>query len=78
MDLLNAIYSLMDEQIALHDVYKVETVGDVYVTVSGLPQRNGDKHIIEIVNCALDLLSAMMKFVTPHKPQHKCYLRMGM
>ncbi|KAK2144110.1 hypothetical protein LSH36_785g03085 [Paralvinella palmiformis] len=77
VDILNGVYSLMDETINNHDVYKVETVGDVYVLVSGLPLRNGDRHIVEVVNCALDLISTILTFKVPHKPSHKLPLRIG-
>ena len=56
---------------------QVETVGDVYVLVSGLPIRNGDRHIVEVVNCSLDLISAILNFKVPHKPSAKLPLRIG-
>ena len=37
--------------------FQVETIGDVYVIAAGLPERIGDTHIAEVVNCALDLMS---------------------
>ncbi|XP_077996444.1 atrial natriuretic peptide receptor 1-like [Glandiceps talaboti] len=74
---LNGLYRCFDDIIGNHDVYKVETISDAYMIVSGLPQRNGNRHAPEIANCALDLLSSVVEFKIPHRPKQKLQLRIG-
>ena len=38
---------------------QVETIGDAYMVVSGLPLRNGDLHAREISRMSLALLTAI-------------------
>lgn len=45
--------------------------------VSGLPVRNGSRHVVEIVNCAMDLLSGVLSFKVPHKPDYPLKVRIG-
>jgi len=51
---------------------QVETIGDAYMCVSGLPQRNGIKHAGEIATMALELLSAIAEMKVPHLPLAGC------
>ena len=57
--------------------HQVETIGDAYMVVSGLPKRNGGRHVTEIANMALDLVSALGSFHVPHRPDYSPKLRVG-
>ncbi|XP_056644589.1 receptor-type guanylate cyclase gcy-8 isoform X2 [Diorhabda carinulata] len=74
---LNKIYKQFDARIECYDVYKVETIGDSYMVASGLPVKNGSKHITEIASMALDLLAGSSQFKIPHRKSERLQIRSG-
>ncbi|KAL3886487.1 hypothetical protein ACJMK2_026472, partial [Sinanodonta woodiana] len=77
IDLLNDLYTMFDSIIEKFDVYKVETIGDAYMVVSGLPVRNGNIHAREIARMSLALLNAVLSFKIRHRPDMQLKLRIG-
>lgn len=47
------------------------------MVVSGLPERNGDKHADEIAKMSLDLVAAVRQVSIPHMPDKRLQLRAG-
>ncbi|CAI9730995.1 speract receptor-like [Octopus vulgaris] len=77
VDFLNETYNIFDEVLDDYDVYKVETISDSYMVVSGLPEKNENRHAGEIAKMALDLMSMVTVFEIPHMPKSTLQLRIG-
>ena len=60
-----------------YDVYKVETIGDAYMVASGLPERNGLKHVSEVANMSLSLLDWVHDCSFQCMPDERLQLRIG-
>ncbi|KAK7498201.1 hypothetical protein BaRGS_00010461, partial [Batillaria attramentaria] len=78
VDLLNDLYSTFDATLEAFDVYKVETIGDAYMVVSGLPHRNGNAHAQQIARMSLKLREVISVFTIRHRPEEKLQLRIGL
>lgn len=71
------ILPVVSSYIGESTIKQVETIGDAYMVVSGLPERNGDRHADEIAKMALDLVAAVRQVSIPHMPSHRLELRAG-
>ncbi|CAL8115018.1 unnamed protein product [Orchesella dallaii] len=77
VDFLNNLYGTFDGILDSFDAYKVETIGDAYLCVSGAPQRNDDRHATEIAYLALAVLDAVTKYEIGHLPEEQLRIRIG-
>ena len=75
--LLNEVYHLLDDVIEKYDAYKVETIGDSYMVVSGIPKKNGNRHASEICTMALHILSVVETFSFSKNPELQLKVRIG-
>ncbi|XP_010886835.2 atrial natriuretic peptide receptor 1 isoform X1 [Esox lucius] len=78
VNMLNDLYTFFDNIIDNYNVYKVETIGDAYMVVSGLPIRNGDDHAKEIARMSLAVVRGMRQYNSPYVPQQLLKVRIGL
>ena len=76
--LLNRLYMFFDNVIVKYDVYKVATIGDAYIVVSGVPVKNGNRHAGEIASMALELTAGIEGFEIDHIPGFYLKMRVGL
>ncbi|EFO97284.1 CRE-GCY-11 protein [Caenorhabditis remanei] len=77
VNMLNSLYTNFDTIIDKFDCYKVETIGDAYMFVSGLPDLNSYLHAGEVAAASLELLDSIKTFTVSHCPDEKLRLRIG-
>uniref|UniRef100_A0A183BV09 Guanylate cyclase domain-containing protein n=1 Tax=Globodera pallida TaxID=36090 RepID=A0A183BV09_GLOPA len=78
VNLMNELYTTLDAIIDEHDAYKVESIGDGYLCVSGLPKRNGNLHGKECADMALEFMKALSDFRILDLPNERIRLRIGL
>ena len=70
-------FAAFDSVIKRFDVYKVETIADSYMCISGLPNRNGIDHASQIASMSLELLFIVKTIPVPHTPEKQLQVRIG-
>ncbi|KAL3091882.1 hypothetical protein niasHT_027502 [Heterodera trifolii] len=74
---LNDFFNGFDAIIAEHDAYKVETIGDAYMIVSGMPRENGNAHVQHISEIGLKMCTFVANFKLAHRPDEVIMVRIG-
>ncbi|XP_043927980.1 guanylate cyclase soluble subunit beta-2-like [Protopterus annectens] len=64
VNMLNSMYSRFDRLTNVHDVYKVETIGDAYMVVGGVPLPVVS-HAERVANFALGMRAAAKEVMNP-------------
>ena len=61
---LNNLYTLFDFLVDQNQVYKVETIGDAYLIVSGCPLK-ATNHALKICDMAFDMMDGIRMLKDP-------------
>nr|AAI37869.1 Gucy1b2 protein [Mus musculus] len=64
VNMLNSMYSKFDRLTNIHDVYKVETIGDAYMVVGGVPVPV-ESHAQRVANFALGMRISAKEVMNP-------------
>ncbi|XDB56100.1 hypothetical protein AB1E18_009558 [Capra hircus] len=64
VNMLNSMYSKLDRLTSVHEVYKVETIGDAYMVVGGVPGPVGS-HAQTVANFALGMMISAKEVMNP-------------
>ena len=64
VELLNQLYTVMDNVTNALGLYKVETIGDAYMVVGGIPRRD-PLHAIKVANFAVIINRAVQSVLSP-------------
>ena len=76
--LLNRLYMIFDDTMMKYDVYKIATIGDAYIVLFGLHERNEGLHACEITSMALEMIDSIKGFELPHMPRSFLNMRVGL
>jgi class 3 adenylate cyclase len=68
--LLEGLFSAFDKKARIHHVFKVETIGDCYMAVTGVPDKDL-QHAEHMADFALDILDVMNKLNAARKKQNE-------
>ena len=63
--LMNDLFSTFDNLAAKYSVEKIKTIGDCYMAVSGVPEKN-DAHAANMVNMAIEFLDITKSVIKRH------------
>ncbi|XP_055357920.1 atrial natriuretic peptide receptor 1-like [Paramacrobiotus metropolitanus] len=74
---LNNLFTTFDDALSMYNVYKVETISDCYMVVSGMPIPNGNQHAGEICRMSLQLLALFKHSADQYNMQLKIGINSG-
>uniref|UniRef100_A0AC35UDV1 Guanylate cyclase n=1 Tax=Rhabditophanes sp. KR3021 TaxID=114890 RepID=A0AC35UDV1_9BILA len=77
ISMVNELFTLFDNIIERSACYKIESIADGYLVVSGLPIRY-ETHASECAKLALNFMEGVREFRIPHLPNERVQLRIGL